>query len=86
MRPIEKSRKFNVLPEIGAVVKVKAKIASPDSCRAFFVVEKHIIARKAGALGQYAGWVPGAGGDVWWVRHDDGSVGAYMYNELTDKR
>jgi hypothetical protein len=49
----------------------------------FCVNPKHIEARKpVGTKGMYAGVVPGAGGDLFWVTHDDGSVAAYAQTEL----
>ena len=46
-----------------------------------WVTERHLNAMKL-AEGTVIGWVPGHGGDVWWVQHDDGSVGAYYYTDL----
>jgi hypothetical protein len=37
---------------------------------------------KVGVEGTVTGYVPGHGGDAWWVQHDDGSVAAYWYPEL----
>lgn len=46
----------------------------------FFVKPHHIDARKpVGTPGKYNGIVPGGGGDLWWVLHEDGSIGAYCY-------
>ena len=33
--------------------------------------------------GEYAGWVPGAGCDVWLIRHGE-EIAAYMCNEILD--
>lgn len=83
-RPVAFYKKYRYLPDGPIPVKVKARIAPPKECRGFFVKEKYIQARKAGAKGTYHGFVPGAGGDIWWIKHEDGSVGAYVYDELTD--
>lgn len=46
------------------------------------VAEKHLFARRSNKEGLLAGYVPGHGGDVWWVHHDDGTVGAYSFEEF----
>ncbi len=48
----------------------------------FLVKEDHITARKAATVGIVVGYVPGHGGDVFWVRHDLGDAGAYMFDEF----
>jgi len=73
-------RKKNVLPPAGTPVVTDPALGD---CRGFLVKQKHIDARKA-APGIYRGWVPGCGGDVWWIEHEDGSVGAYMFTEVSD--
>lgn len=46
----------------------------------FFVKQHHIDARKpVGTRGKYHGPIPGGGGDLWWVLHEDGSIGVYCY-------
>jgi len=46
------------------------------------VAEKNIAAAREAFLGFLWGYVPGHGGDVWWVRHLDGSAAPYMIHEL----
>jgi hypothetical protein len=82
-RPIAECKKHNVLPAIGTPVKIGA-IDPPDKCGGFLVKQKHIDARKAGIEGIYHGYVPGAGGDVWWVLHPDQTIGAYLSTEVFD--
>jgi hypothetical protein len=79
-KTIAQCRKESVLPADGTPVVTNPTI---DDCRGFLVKQKHIDARKA-APGIYKGWVPGAGGDIWWVQHEDGSVGAYVFTEVSD--
>ena len=44
---------------------------------------KHLDCRKAGVTGTVKGYVPGHGGDVWWVVHDDcEDEGAYALKEM----
>jgi hypothetical protein len=84
MKPLQRLRKNNVLPTAGEKVKIKKKIMSKEDCTSFFVKDKHLDCRRPNEVGTYRGWVPGAGGDVWWIIHEDGTVGAYQYTELTD--
>jgi len=51
----------------------------------FLVHEKHITARAAGRWGLLSSYVPGHGGDVWFVGHADRTVGAYSTKELVDE-
>jgi len=84
MKPMAKFRKEHVLPNTRIKLRTKKRIADKEECRGFLVHERHLDARKPNTNGEYQGWVPGAGGDVWWVKHEDGTIGAYMYDELTD--
>jgi hypothetical protein len=34
---------------------------------------KYLATRMCGARGKVERWVPGHGGDLWWVTHDDGA-------------
>lgn len=38
--------------------------------------------RRASASGTIHGIVPGHGGDVYWVRHDDGTTAPYHFDEF----
>lgn len=46
------------------------------------ITQKHLNARQPNKEGEVSGYVPGHGGDVWWVTHNDGTVGAYMFDEF----
>ena len=81
---VTEAKAAKCLPTSGTLVRIVAKILPKSECGGFLVKEKHIEARKAGAVGIYKGWVAGAGGDLWWVEHNDSSVGAYMFNEVED--
>jgi hypothetical protein len=47
-----------------------------------FVAQKFLEARRPSALGLIWGVVGGHGGDVYWVKHDDGTGAAYMFDEF----
>jgi len=61
---------------------MRVKVTKLESTRGMMIAAQYLAARKKGATGTVQGYVPGHGGDVWWVRHDDGSVAAYCYTEL----
>ena len=63
-------------------VGMRVKTTRLHSTRGMIVKEHHLKVRKAGLEGTVKGYVPGHGGDVWWVEHNDGSVGAYCFNEF----
>ena len=47
------------------------------------IIQRHLDVRREGASGTVTGWVPGHGGDVWWVLHDESEdVGAYSVDEM----
>jgi hypothetical protein len=56
-------------------------VAMPALCD--LVKIGHLEARKAGT-GIYRGFAAGCGGDVWWIEHSDGSIGAYLADEVFD--
>lgn len=44
---------------------------------------KHILVRRAGVIGVVRSYVPGHGGDVWFVQHENSDeVGAYVFDEI----
>ena len=61
---------------------MKVKIVSDDGTEGMFVNPQYIQNRKIGMTGIVKGWVPGHGGDVWFVEHDDNSVAVYCFTEL----
>jgi hypothetical protein len=85
MKPIAESKKTTTLPEHGTLVKIKSKRLPPEKCGGFFVKQKHIDARIPKENGEYVGWVAGGGGDLWWVKHDDGLIGCYLHTEVIDR-
>ncbi|MEK7151426.1 MAG: hypothetical protein AAB784_01780 [Patescibacteria group bacterium] len=55
---------------------------SLESTMGLLVARKHLDARQPNKEGEVKGWVPGHGGDVWWVAHNDETVGAYSFEEF----
>jgi hypothetical protein len=50
---------------------------------AMLIKKKHLEVRKAGITGTVLSYVPGHGGDVFFVQHDGSEyIGAYCFNEL----
>lgn len=82
--PIKDAKEKGVLPELFTPVKTISNLVSAETAEGFFVKQVHIACRKPNEFGKYRGYVAGAGGDVWWIEHNDGSIGAYMYDEIID--
>lgn len=54
-----------------------------ESTRGMLIAEKHLLARRPGAVGVIGGYVPGHGGDVYWVRHGtEEIVAVYCFTEF----
>tara|TARA_Y100000310_G_scaffold308926_1_gene352520 strand:- start:118 stop:390 length:273 start_codon:yes stop_codon:yes gene_type:complete len=51
----------------GTKVKVIEELGAPTG---ILIKEETLARRTAGVSGQICGWVPGHGGDVYWVRHN----------------
>lgn len=72
--------------EYGTRVRTNTELGET---KGFLIVERHLKARKPNALGLIAHYVPGHGGDVWFVRHSEGDaksdpcpIAAYSYGEF----
>ena len=63
----------------GMVVKTVGVLGDTEG---MLVKQEHLDARQPNKDGQVSGPVPGHGGDVWWVAHDDGTTGAYESKEF----
>lgn len=66
-------------PMSGTRVKTKGVLGSTDG---IFVTASFLANRRRSTLGRFTNFVPGHGGDVWLIAHDDGSVAPYSYREL----
>jgi len=62
-------------------VSVKAKLHLGNT-RGMAVADKFLLGRRAGEEGIVEGYFPSLGGDVWAVKHEEGVIGAYCFNEL----
>jgi hypothetical protein len=67
--------------EIKEGLRVKTVMALGNT-KGMFIKQEYLNARQPNKEGTVLGYVAGHGGDVWWVEHDDGMVGAYVFNEL----
>lgn len=70
----------------GTRVRTKAELGPTTG---MLIVDRHLDARRPDALGLITHYVPGHGGDVWFVRHEEGDskaepspVAAYSYTEF----
>ena len=71
--------KGSILPQ-GIDVRTAFELGSTDG---MFVSSKNLEARKENVPGKIAGYVPGHGGDVYWIKHEDNTVGAYTEFAIT---
>jgi len=60
------------------------KVHTLGSTRGFLINPKNLGYRREGAVGQVMTWVPGHGGDVWWVQHHDNpdEIAPYGFPEI----
>lgn len=63
-------------------IGLRVKITRLEDTKGMMIKRQHLDVRTVGARGEVIGYVPGHGGDVWWIRHNDGAVGAYVFNEF----
>lgn len=66
-------------------IKTGMRVTSAPELRGtagMLVARAELDARRPNTPGVIVGMYPGHGGDLWAVRHEDGSVAAYMYSEL----
>lgn len=54
----------------------------PDPTRGMLIRQEYLDARRPSMGGTIRGWVPGHGGDVYWVQNDDGGKAAYGFWEF----
>jgi hypothetical protein len=63
-------------------VGLRIKVTRLGDTRGMMIKKHHLDIRTVGVKGKVIGHVPGHGGDVWWVRHHDGNIGAYVFDEF----
>lgn len=56
--------------------------ANLGDTKGMLIKRQYLDARQPNKVGEVIGYVPGHGGDVWWVSHADGTTGAYMFDEF----
>jgi len=61
---------------------LRVRITKLGETIGYLVKEKHLTCRCEGQTGVVGGYIPGHGGDVYWVDHEDGTTGAYAYDEF----
>lgn len=61
---------------------LRIRITNLGDTKGMLINSRHLDCRQKGITGTVDGYVPGHGGDVWFVKHDDGQVGAYSYTEM----
>ncbi len=63
--------------------ELKVRTTKLEDTQGMLIAQRHLSVRKEGITGTVLSYVPGHGGDVWFVKHDGtGEVGAYTFTEL----
>ena len=62
---------------------MQVQVGPLESTQGMLIGQRFLDARKEGAVGIVYGVVAGHGGDVLWVKHEDGAEAAYCFTELT---
>lgn len=83
MKKIQRSKKGLFLPQSGQKVKTKIKLSS-NSDFLLLVKDKYISNRRNGD-GIYIDFIANSGGDWWWIKHLDNTVGVYQNTEVFDR-
>lgn len=60
---------------------LKVKVVLDDGTQGMTIKPEILSRRGVGKVGVVQGYVPGHGGDVWFVEHNDG-VAAYCFTEI----
>ena len=68
--------------EEGVKVITHAHCSEAVGTTGMLVHQRHLKARRGNTKGTIQGWIPGHGGDVYWVAHEDKTVGAYCFAEF----
>jgi len=65
--------------KVGLHVRTYNKLRSAIG---FIVHEKYLDARSPNKRGEILGYIPGHGGDCWWIKHSNSTIGAYCFDEF----
>lgn len=69
--------------KVHAGLRIKTKRLKKSGTDGMLIHPKHLSVRRRDVTGTVLGMVPGHGGNVWFVRHDNSAhVGAYAFNEM----
>lgn len=66
----------------GTKIVTHAWVDGTKGASGMLVHKKHLDARRSLAKGTIRGWVPGHGGDVYWVEHEDKAIAAYGWMDF----
>lgn len=69
--------------ELGDIrVGMRVEVKRLGTTKGMLINTTNLNVRAIGVKGRILGPVPGHGGDVWWIAHDDENTGAYVYDEF----
>ncbi len=62
---------------------LRVKTTELGKTTGMMIAAEHLTVRATGVVGVVKNWVPGHGGDVWFMEHEGSNdVGAYAFNEF----
>lgn len=63
-------------------IGIKVVVSKLEDEKGMMIKQYLLNNRRLGAKGRVLDYVPGHGGDVWWVKHESGVVAPYCFTEL----
>ncbi len=69
-------------------IGMHVKVIADNGTMGMFIKPEHLALRQVGTTGTILDYVPGHGGDVWWVRHDGNEgkdIAPYSFRELAEE-
>lgn len=68
--------------EVDVKAGQRVKVVKIVSTEGFMIHPKHLKVRAVGVTGTTINSIEGHGGEVWWIKQDNGAIGAYIYYEF----
>ena len=69
------------LEDVKPGIKIKTN-KNLNSTKGMLIKQPFLDQRESNKEGMVYTYVPGHGGDVWWIRHRDGSLAPYVFDEF----
>ncbi len=63
-------------------IGLRVEVKKLGDTKGMMIKKEHLDVRAVGVKGTVIGYVPGHGGDIWWIKQDDSHIGAYVFDEF----